>query len=595
MLGSMESYVAISDGARENKTLDEISLDGLVVRPIVPGEEAEWNRLMAAHHYLGFHKLTGPSLKYVVILGGQWVGLVGWGGGVLKTAGRDEWIGWSAEQKMSRLKYVVNNQRFLILPGVRIKNLASKILALNTKRLSTDWLAAYGHQVLLAETFVDPQRFQGTCYKAAGWEAIGQTGGYGRKAGVYYYHGERKTLFMKPLVPEAREYLSALVVPAEIEKGTKPAVDLNKVLPGHEKELLDYLKRIKDPRKKRGIRHSLVSVLAVAVCAIMSGNLSFRSIGEWAASLSQDFLKRLGCRKHPETGEYVAPSEPTIRRGIQSVDGDDVDYWVYKWLLSQSKYDVIAVDGKVVHGSKHRNEKPFHLVSAFLHREAITVGQVRVEDKTNEIPALPMVLEDMDLERKLVSGDAIFTQVKNAIFIVEEKHAGYLFQVKQNQPTLFDQLKGLPAEAWSEKVVTRDKGHGRIEKRSLQITDAIVGKTAFPYVAQGIRMERETTEIKTGKVSHEVSFYITSRIADENKWHEVIRGHWGIENKSHYVRDVTFREDASLIGKGSAPRVMATFRNLAIGLLRLRKVTDIARAVRACGRNPGLALSYIGV
>mgnify|MGYP005855356001 CR=1 FL=1 len=170
-----------------------------------------------------------------------------------------------------------------------------------------------------------------------------------------------------------------------------------------------------------------------------------------------------------------------------------------------------------------------------------------------------------------------------------------MFQVKQNQETLFDKLNELPPEKWSSKVTTTDKGHGRIEVRSLQVTEAIVEKTDFPYLAQGIRVERKTTKIKTGKVAHEVSFYIASRIADEIEWHKVIRGHWGIENKSHWVRDVTFREDASLIGKGSAPRIMATFRNLAIGILRLRNIKEIAKGLRACGRDPQLVLSYIGV
>jgi len=592
----MDSSLVANETLGIGGTLDEVSLDTLVVRLIVPDEEDTWNKLMAAHHYLGFQKLTGPSLKYVAILGGRWVGLVGWGGGVLKTTVRDQWIGWSAEQKMSRLKYVMNNQRFLILPGITIKNLASKILALNTRRLSNDCLTAFGHRVLLAETFVDPQRFQGTCYKAAGWEVLGQTSGYGRKAGVYFYHGETKMIFVKPLVANARQHLSAMVIPAEIERGSKPPVDLNEVLPGREKELLDHLRMVKDPRRKRGIRHSLTSVLAVAVCAIMSGNLSYRAIGEWAASLGQDFLKRLGCRKHPETGNYIAPSEPTLRRAIQSVDGDDVDHWVYKWLRNQSKDGVIAVDGKVVRGSKHRNDKPFHLVSAFVHGTGITVGQVQVEDKSNEIPAFRTVLKPIDLEGKIVSGDAIFTQVKNATFVVDEKKGDYVFQVKQNQQCLFDTLKELPADAWSEKVTTRDKGHGRIEVRSLQTTEAIVGKTDFPHVAQAIRIERTTTEIKTDKLSREVSYHIASKTADEIEWHKIIRGHWGIESKSHYVRDVTFGEDASLIGKGSAPRVMATLRNLAIALLRLRKVKDdIASAKRACGRRPDLVLSCIGV
>ena len=121
------------------------NLKGLIVRPITPGEEKDWNTLMATHHYLGFHGLTGRNMKYVALLDGRWVALIGWGGAALKCSPRDRWIDWSKERKYERLQFIANNQRFLILPGVSIKNLASRALALNVKRLSADWEAVYGH------------------------------------------------------------------------------------------------------------------------------------------------------------------------------------------------------------------------------------------------------------------------------------------------------------------------------------------------------------------------------------------------------------------------------------------------------------------
>ena len=178
---------------------------------------------------------------------GQWVALIGWGSAALKSRHREKWVGWSQEQKTQRLKFIANNQRFLILPGIQIKNLASKVLALNMKRLPADWLATHGHTVLIAETFVDHSRFTGTCYRAAGWVPLGKTSGYGRKAGVYYYHGESKTIFVKPLHKDAHKILSASFLPPEYEGGEK-------------------------------------------------GTKSFIGIGEWAANLSQEMLKRLGCK-----------------------------------------------------------------------------------------------------------------------------------------------------------------------------------------------------------------------------------------------------------------------------------------------------------
>jgi hypothetical protein len=205
------------------------NLKELIVRPIIPGEEKPWNALMTRHHYLGFQSLTGQSLKYVALLDGQWVALIGWGSGVLKCSRRDQWIGWSEEQKLKRLRFVANNQRYLILPDVSIKNLASRTLALNVKRLSADWETVHGHPILVAETFVDHSRFQGTCYRAAGWIVLGRTSGYGRKRGIYYYHGETKTVLVKPLLKKVADILSAPFLPPELEGGKRAMVDLNTV------------------------------------------------------------------------------------------------------------------------------------------------------------------------------------------------------------------------------------------------------------------------------------------------------------------------------------------------------------------------------
>lgn len=249
------------DGAKpDNSNISQkCNLSNLVVRPIVPGEEKNWNRLMATHHYLGFHSLTGKTLKYVALLDGQWVALIGWGSAVLKCAHREKWASWTPEQKRQRLRYMANNQRFLILPGVSIKNLASRILALNTKRLPADWEAAYGYPLLAVETFVDHHRFAGTCYRAAGWIPLGTTSGYGRKAGVYFYHGQTKTVFVKPLFKKSRQILSAPFLPPELTGGERAVVDLNNV------------SIHKDPRKRRGIRHSQISILAAVICALLSG------------------------------------------------------------------------------------------------------------------------------------------------------------------------------------------------------------------------------------------------------------------------------------------------------------------------------------
>jgi hypothetical protein len=150
---------------------------GVEVRPVNAREQPLWDELMQEHHYLGFQGMIGESLRYVAAYRGRWLALLGWSGAALKCGVRERWIGWTPALKLQRLPLPANNCRFLILPGVRVPHPASRILALNLRRLSDDWQLSHGHPVWVAETFVDPQRYRGTCYRAAGWTSLGMAGG----------------------------------------------------------------------------------------------------------------------------------------------------------------------------------------------------------------------------------------------------------------------------------------------------------------------------------------------------------------------------------------------------------------------------------
>ena len=154
------------------------SLSAVEVRLATHGERALWDALMDRHHYLGFRRLAGRGLRCVAAFQGRWLGLAAWQNGAFKCQPRDGWIGWRPERQFGRLEMVANNTRFLVLcePGA-FPNLASRVLSLMTRRLADDWLAAHGHRVLAAETFVDPKRFSGAMYRAAGWEGLGRTRG----------------------------------------------------------------------------------------------------------------------------------------------------------------------------------------------------------------------------------------------------------------------------------------------------------------------------------------------------------------------------------------------------------------------------------
>ena len=427
----------------------QLELATLVVRPIQPHEHTRWNQLMSTHHYLGFRKLVGESIKYVAELEDQWVALLGWGTAAFKCSSRDEWIGWKKEQQWTRLVFIANNLRFLILPEIRIPNLASKILSVNLKRLSTDWQVVHGHPIVLVETFVDHSRFAGTCYRAAGWIRLGQTQGFGRNAGQYYYHGLSKTIYVYALHRQARQWLYAPFLAPELSGGERPMINLNAVNIEKPDGLLERLKQLTDPRKPRGIRHSLISTLGIAACATMAGARSYIAISDWASNLSQTLLRRMGCRYDLNKAKYVAPSEPTFRRHLQRIDGDKFDQIVNAWLAEQTDPDALAVDGKTLRGAKDEAGKQVHLLSALSHNEGIVVSQKSVDTKTNEITVFQPLLNDLDLKGKVVTADAMQTHVKHAKYLVEEKGADYLFVVKGNQKNLLASIEAIDEDDFS--------------------------------------------------------------------------------------------------------------------------------------------------
>lgn len=171
----------------------------LTIQLVQTGDDYLWGYLLHHYHYLGRPKLVGEHLRYIVYLDGQVVACQAWASAAFKVKSRDDFIGWDPDTRKQRLHLVSNNTRFLILPWIRVKHLASKVLALNLRRLSDDWQNAYNHPIYLAETFVDTSRFQGTCYKAANWLYVGQTKGSGKKGNDYQFHGQSKAVYLYPL------------------------------------------------------------------------------------------------------------------------------------------------------------------------------------------------------------------------------------------------------------------------------------------------------------------------------------------------------------------------------------------------------------
>ncbi len=169
--------------------------------------EPLYNSLVQEHHYLGFRQIVGNHLKYIAFIGDRPVACLGWGSAAWSVKSRDSFIGWDKKTKENNLHFVANNTRFLILPWISVKCLASKILALNVKKISDDWLKVYNHPLYLLETFVEKNRFKGTCYKAANWICTGQTKGTAKKGHNHLFHGKIKDVYLYPLRKDFRQKL----------------------------------------------------------------------------------------------------------------------------------------------------------------------------------------------------------------------------------------------------------------------------------------------------------------------------------------------------------------------------------------------------
>jgi predicted transposase YbfD/YdcC len=349
--------------------------------------------------------------------------------------------------------------------------------------------------------------------------------------------------------------------------------------------LPERLATLADPRCRRGKRHPFVAVLLIACSAVVTGATSFAAIGEWAADAPQDVLARLGARTATVFSVRVPPSGATVRRIVlRTCPGGLADLLGH----DPAGNDTLAVDGKSARGSRHGTSPAAHLLAA-MTGTGLAVTQLRVPDKTNEITCFAALLEPFDLHRVTVTGDALHTQREHARFLVDVKKAHYAFTVKRNQMKLYEQLRTLPWGEATAKFYDRTTGHGRTETRvvtALTVTDLGVD---FPHAAQVARVVRHRTDTKTGKRSRETVYVITdltSRQAPPQRLAKILRAHWVIENRLHFVRDTSFREDASKIRTGHGPENMATLRSFAINQLRTAGHTNIAAGLRKTARRP---------
>ena len=358
------------------------------------------------------------------------------------------------------------------------------------------------------------------------------------------------------------------------------------------------LARVPDPRARRGIRHRLTVVLTAAVCAVVAGCRSYTAIGEWVADLPADTAVLLGIDADRR------PSEAMIRRLLQAIDPDPLAAAIGTWLAARipapapGSRRAIAVDGKTLRGSRTRDTTARHVLAAADHDTGVVLASTDVDTKTNEITRFAGLLDQInDLRDVVVTADALHCQRDHVTYLAQ-RGAHWILTVKGNQPGLHRQLAGLPWRLVPDADRDTTRGHGRKEIRTLKILSVSTG-IEFPHAAQAIQIRRRRRQLdKPNRFTTETVYAITDLLAHQAKPTQLadwIRGHWSIENKTHWVRDVTYGEDRSQVRTGTGAQVMAALRNAAIGALRLAGATNIAAANRHHARNANRPLALLGI
>lgn len=377
--------------------------------------------------------------------------------------------------------------------------------------------------------------------------------------------------------------------------------------------LIESLQSVPDPRKARGKRHSWLLVLTLIAAALASGQRTVNAIAGWVREHADELRDCL----HPPKGRL--PSGSTFYRAVRAVDLAALEAQLSEFTeplvvdtaasatITTPEGQVLygqALDGKEVRGAQVHGH-PLMLVSLVQHGTGITLAQMETDVKSNEIPAAAQLLAGRNLTDTVTTTDALHTQRDLAQQILDQ-HGHYFMIVKENQPTLYASIALLfDQPPWSQREQPREyqvfptinKGHGRREKRCLESSTALCAYLDWPGVGQVMRRECERVILKTRQSTHKIRYGITSlgpQEAGAAQLERLWRRHWTIENCDHYVRDVTFGEDAGQIHIGHAAHTLAALRNAVLSLFRWKRWTNIAAAIRHYGAYVHRALELIG-
>jgi predicted transposase YbfD/YdcC len=346
----------------------------------------------------------------------------------------------------------------------------------------------------------------------------------------------------------------------------------------------------------------LVFLLAASLVAVLAGATNFRQISDQIADFPQSLLASLGAKWCYFRGVFGWPSERTIRRVLEDIDADELDRAVGAWLYKHARGDsegglVLAIDGKVLRGAWNGENEIFTLFSAMIHRVGATVAQVAVPADTKESTQVEALLGTLPIgaeESVVVTMDAAHTQRDTAEYLKGRRGFDYVMTVKANRAPLLNSVFTTirPVLTSTPDHVVEERGHGRINRWETWTADA--AGIDFPHIQQVACILRNEFTLDKVRISKERAWIATSSgTATAADIHTHVREHWGIENKSHHVRDTTWHEDAQQTYTGSGPQVMATLRNAAASLLRLSGYTKIKETTEWIGRDRNRALPIL--
>ena len=389
--------------------------------------------------------------------------------------------------------------------------------------------------------------------------------------------------------------------------------------------LLECFAAVPDPRDPRGIRHSLPCVLALCTAAVLCGNTQVEDVTAWAHAAPQEVLAAAGARRNA-SGACVPPHPDTVVRVFTALGAQALAVHAGAYLAARAHpgpvtlplagpgpLPAIAVDGKAVRGAAGEDGIIPYLLAAVTHGAGTVLAERLIGPEANEVPELAPLLRGLNeyycLAGHVVTADAGHTVKAHARLICEELLAHYVFTVKLNTKKLREELDALDWKKVPVQHETRENGHGRRERRTIQVMDAPEHiRTRFPHARQVALAERHVTRtvrVRKGKrwVRKQAKtavavFIITSLSAPEaapGHLADYVRGQRTIENKVHWVRDVTFREDSSRVRTGHRPRIMVTLHNLVLGLIRQAGYTKIAATIRKIKHDTALLLAILGL